>query len=195
MGLMRSMLQRLGILVSDTPMATPAPPAAAALQWPGPRRGATVLFLDFDGVMHPAESGSLALMPNLIRLLLAAPEVDVVLSTNWRLNASRDYLLDLFPVEIRHRIAGVTPEAEEGAFERERECEEYLARHSIDRAVAVDDDASLFSPSWHRLFLVDRYQGLTAEQAERLIGFLHEASPSQLPDQQVTRGRSAHLVV
>lgn len=128
-----------------------------------------MLFLDFDGVLHPAESGSFSQMPLLIELLKACPNVDVVLSTNWRLNAEQPYLLDIFPHEIQHRIVGVTPVIEGDIYERERECLEYCMAHSIANAVALDDDSSLFSPLCPFLFLVDRYVGLDASASIALI--------------------------
>lgn len=138
----------------------------------GPRPGATVLFLDFDGVMHPAESGSFCNMQSLEHVLEACPAVDVVLSTNWRINASLHYLMDIFPVHIRHRVVGVNPLIEDAHPEREVECRAYLVKSGVSCAVALDDDASLFSPACPFLFQVDRYVGLDAAASERLIARL-----------------------
>lgn len=137
--------------------------------WPGPRPGASVLFLDFDGVMHPAENGSFCNLPNLQRALASCPEVDVVLSTNWRINSDPEKLLSNFPCEIRSRVVDVTPVLGEGPYERQSECEAYIADKQVRFAIVLDDDASLFSPGWPLLMLVDRYVGLDAVQATALI--------------------------
>lgn len=146
-------------------------PAAASPQgdsWPGPRRGATVLFLDIDGVLHPAESGSLRNVGNLVGILHDHPELDVVISSNWRINASRQYLVGLFPLAIQHRIVGVTPIVEHGRFERELECIGYCRANNVTSAIALDDDSTLFSGDCPFLFHLDRYRGLDQNAAVRL---------------------------
>jgi hypothetical protein len=93
----------------------PAKPQSAKVAvppWTGPRPGASVLYLDFDGVMHPAECGSFCNAPFLQRVLESCPEVDVVLSTNWRINADPEQLPSHFPSDIRFRVVDVTPSSE-----------------------------------------------------------------------------------
>lgn len=160
------MLSWLRSVVRDRKQVSDQPPAST---WPGPRPGSSILFLDFDGVMHPAESGSFTNLPHLMRVLESCPHVDLVLSTNWRINATRDQLLSHFPPSIHSRIAGVTPVLGDGVSERQRECEAYLAGVHIRHAVALDDDASLFDRGSTILMLLDRYVGLDAAQATSLI--------------------------
>jgi hypothetical protein len=141
----------------------------AVAPWTGPRPGACVLFLDFDGVMHPAECGSFCNTPFLQRVLESCPDVDVVLSTNWRINADPEQLRSHFPSDIRSRVVDVTPVLGDGPYERQRECEGYIAEKKVGFAIALDDDASLFPPGSPLLMLVDRYVGLDAAQATALI--------------------------
>lgn len=122
------------------------------------------IFLDFDGVMHRADNGSLERMPELSLLLEAIPDALIILSTNWRLNASREYLLGLFPKNLRHRIAGANPDFSDGLpAQRERECLAFARSAGITRFIAIDDDPDWFSPHCKFLVLTDRYVGLDAE--------------------------------
>lgn len=142
-------------------------------RWRGPRPGAVVVFVDIDGVLHRAENGSLEFAPVLARVLLACPNADVVFSTNWRINASPEYLINLLPPEVQGRVAGVTGVVEGQRFERELECLEYAMEHGVAQFVAVDDDATLFSPGCHFLFRTDRYDGLNDEAGARLSTWIN----------------------
>lgn len=64
-------------------------------------------------------------------------------------------------------------------YEREIECRRYADHHGVTQFVAVDDDATLFSPGCHFLFKTERYDGLNDEAGIRLstrIKSLHELS-------------------
>lgn len=130
-----------------------------ASEWPGPRAGSFVVFLDFDGVLHPGQSGTLCYMPALERLVQRFADVDFVVSSTWRVNAGRDYLLDLFPDSVRDRVRGVTPVCG-GQHARHAEVINYVSAHGIRQWLAIDDEEQLFPPSCPYLFLVDRIEAL-----------------------------------
>lgn len=137
------------------------PPSPSPDAWPAFPVGAIALFLDFDGVLHRAQNGSFEFMDNLVALLSDAQDVGIVLSTSWRENASADYLLKLFPPSLRHRIHGVTPVLTDALPHlRERECRTWARQHQVHRFVAVDDEASLFSPDCPFLVATHRLRGL-----------------------------------
>lgn len=142
-------------------------------RWRGPRPGAVVVFVDVDGVLHRAENGSLEFAPLLARVLLACPHADVVFSTNWHINAPLEYLVNLLPPEVQDRVAGVTGVVEGQRFERELECREYAEKYGVVQFVAVDEDATLFSPGCHFLFKTDRYDGLNDEAGARLSTWIN----------------------
>ena len=146
----------------------PQCPVAQPSPWRGPRRGAVVLFVDIDGVLHRAENGSLEFAPVLARVLRDCPHADVVFSTNWRINASPEFLINLLPAEVRDRIAGITWVVEGQSFEREIECLDYARMHGVEQLLAIDDDATLFSPGCPFLFKTERYDGLNDEAGARL---------------------------
>lgn len=70
-----------------------------------------ILFLDFDGVLHPAQAG-----PNqrfiwvdlLDDLLAKRPHVQVVLSTGWVQRLPFELVRDCLPEQLRRRVVGST---------------------------------------------------------------------------------------
>lgn len=162
-----AVMRAIGVMQRHEPVM-PSPPGEQSA-WRGPRRGAVVLFVDIDGVLHRAENGSLEFAPVLARVLMECPHADVVFSTNWRINASPEFLINLLPAEVRDRIAGVTGVVEGQRFEREIECMDYAQMHGVEQLLAIDDDATLFSPGCPFLFKTERYDGLNDEAGARLI--------------------------
>ncbi len=147
-----------------------------------------ILFLDFDGVLHPEIMGTpeLCLLPALEELLREFPRVKLVLSTSWRIVYPHDTLLGVFSADIRERVIGTTPDHDgippgirEGLseFKRQAEIEAWLLQNMAnDSFVVVDDCASEFSPGWEPLFLIDGNTGLTQQHAQQLREILRNHS-------------------
>lgn len=109
----------------------------------------TILFLDIDGVCHPAEAcGS---MPDgsvfgedlfrwvgpLLQLLDEMPHVDVVLHSSWRHSYKElPKLLTDLPPQLAARVSGVTPV---DIYDRQTSIETYVRRYRIEQFVAIDD--------------------------------------------------------
>lgn len=70
-----------------------------------------ILFLDFDGVLHPIiANGSLfSCLPRLEKVLRDHPEVKIVISSAWRYSHDLEALRDYFSPDIRPRIISTTP--------------------------------------------------------------------------------------
>lgn len=104
-----------------------------------------LIFLDFDGVLHPdfSEKGDFFKFAGTLIDILAnhAGEVEVVISSSWRFHHDWDELLKLLPEGLRPFIRGSTPEVEPGRHQRYREILAYLAA-CYDRYdwCAIDDD-------------------------------------------------------
>lgn len=127
-----------------------------------------ILFLDFDGVLHPdaaylvrgrpelrAEGELFMWADALIELLAERPHVQIVLSTSWarelRFARARDYL----PAELRTRVIGSTwhssmaTDNEQRPLGREtwwdtatryQQIRRYVDRAGLTQWVAVDDN-------------------------------------------------------
>lgn len=144
------------------------------------------IFLDFDGVLHPEfchESRHFCCLPFFEQLLRWTPDVDVVISSTWRLHWSLDQLRARFASDVALRVIGVTDQFKDLVdlpdsllgYEREAECHAWLRAN--DRAVfpwlAVDDRSWLYRPFNRSLFLVDGKTGMTAASADALMDRLH----------------------
>jgi hypothetical protein len=109
-----------------------------------------VLFLDIDGLCHPAEA--CGPMPDgtvfgedlfrwiepLLQLLEEMPHVDVVLHSSWRHAYGGDLqrLLQDIPPALAARVVGVTPLR---ILDRQTSIEAYVKRHRVEHFVAIDD--------------------------------------------------------
>lgn len=152
--------------------------------------GDAILFLDFDGVLHPAMC-----LPDLLfhQVLLLAEwlltegrEVDVVIASDWRVSHSLDQLRRFFPQAIRSRIVDALPAERDvdpmawGDLPRlaPRQCLIEAWLQASGRAgpkwAALDDWAEGFLPNEPRLAWVSGHEGLAASHLVRvgeILGF------------------------
>lgn len=126
-----------------------------------------LLFLDIDGVLHPCTAGTLIYMDRLEGFLRKHPEVQVVISSTWRLDHAWPDLMAFFSTDLQSRILGVTPEDASGyGATREREITAWRQAHQCTSLpwAALDDDASLFSPGCPNLVLCETIKGIRPAQ-------------------------------
>jgi hypothetical protein len=133
-----------------------------------------ILFLDFDGVLHPVDrpTGTLVLLPALERVLRDFAEVDIVISSAWREAYTLEQLRGLFAPDIQARVIDVTPIFAEIDRPAPREAEILAWLQSAGRTeeewVAIDDIAWFFSPACPNLILTETTIGFDAEVAQTL---------------------------
>lgn len=148
-----------------------------------------LLFLDFDGVMHPVGCEidryfcHLALLEAWLR---RRPGVGVVISSSWREVHPVSEMQSYFAQDIGSRILGATPlirrdrRAQYGAeppvtrFEREVEITRWLHESGANGGswAALDDQAWLFSPGNDRLVLCAGDVGLTQRELAEVEAIL-----------------------
>lgn len=76
-----------------------------------------VVFLDFDGVLHPRPNdhrGKFCHLERFERVLRRFSFVNVVISSSWRETYPEDVIIALFSEDIQARILGVTPVGDGG---------------------------------------------------------------------------------
>ncbi|MCU6434648.1 hypothetical protein LPB67_12790 [Undibacterium sp. Jales W-56] len=129
------------------------------------RKQNVLLFLDFDGVLHPFaarndKAQQFIYLASIEEILREFPEVNIVVTSDWRLRFSIDELRGFFASDIATRIIGVTPEIQlrettDILGSRLREIEAFLLSYSsvVQSWLALDDDASLFSSDCSELIL------------------------------------------
>lgn len=138
-----------------------------------------ILFLDFDGVLHPEPPGSRLFcnLPRLEAVLRDHPSIEVVISSTWRERLGWNEILELFSADIRSCIIGYTPhhnefssQAEIGRYPRESECREWLRnndRYDLDW-IALDDRPWWFRPFCQHLIICQHSIGFDAEVEAKL---------------------------
>ncbi|HZW21383.1 HAD domain-containing protein [Noviherbaspirillum sp.] len=129
-----------------------------------------LLFLGFDGVMHPAR-GERTLFEHraaLEALLREHTHVEVVITSSWREVFDTDSLReDYFSRDLQPRIIDVTPLIP-GAM-RWQEVQAYLDETRYGGPyIVVDDDATEFPAGWAPLLLCDSAVGLDAGKCAEL---------------------------
>ncbi len=137
-----------------------------------------LLFLDFDGVLHPDFADGiprdrvferLPLIENWLRDHL---EVTVVLTTAWRAKNDLKKLREYFSPDIQCRIIGVTPQLRKGFEKNGRyyEIKMFLTECGwLDKNyVILDDRAELFPERCEELILTKMNIGVEEEDLIKL---------------------------
>lgn len=136
-----------------------------------------ILFLDFDGVLHPRSPGKnlFCNLPRLEAVLREFSFVEVVIASTWREDMSLGQLRELISPDLRCRIIGVTPVVEiefppgpHGT--REQEIRSFLEQSGYkDRPwLALDDEYLLFHRDCQNLITCPAAFGLD-DHAERRL--------------------------
>ena len=153
-----------------------------------------ILFLDFDGVLHPEKVNSqeplLCRLPLVEEVFREFPQVEIVISSTWRLRwqdpeIAVQEMRKHFSTDIALRVAGVTPScldldwwtAPDGLFlyPRHWECETWLRAHRPPGTpwLALDDRAYGFRPFCKNLMIVNCDTGFVAADGKKLRERLH----------------------
>lgn len=122
-----------------------------------------ILFLDFDGVLHPdavylsrqgptlkADGALFMWAPILAEILSGFPEVSLVLSTSWVRHLGYKRTLSYLPRELQERVIGATWHSSmdkgwvdeiqwDGKTRYDQICR-YAARSQLQHWIALDDD-------------------------------------------------------
>jgi hypothetical protein len=139
-----------------------------------------LLFLDFDGVLHPNFCPERDYF-NRVGLLAEAlsdrrGDLQVIISSSWRFHIAFDELLARFPREMRQLVSGATPEVEPGRHQRYREIGAWLSLCKAGTEWrALDDDLAGFPPDCPELIACDGLVGIDRFAADRLSDWLRRA--------------------
>lgn len=146
-----------------------------------------ILFLDFDGVLHPfpmaqSDRQFSATLP-LWKVLENIPEISVIITSTWREKYSFSELVGLLVAHGGERFAdrfiGITPILESTSAYmpgiRQREIESWLSNNVPENTpyLILDDIEEYFDSSCKNLYLVDGVTGLTENDVEMIALWLH----------------------
>ena len=147
-----------------------------------------LIFLDFDGVLHPQNPfeplGDLAFchLPRFENVVRDYPNIEIVISSTWRENRTLDQLKSLFSEDIAPRIIGTTPITPSvGCFQpsrREGEILDWLvdAKREVEPWIALDDAAWQFTPPREHLLVCQTHIGFDEICEKRLRQMLDDLS-------------------
>jgi len=140
-----------------------------------------ILFVDFDGVLHPANAPvgadtDFCCLPLLEDWLRQYMQVNIVISSSWRELMTIEKLRKLFSEDIRHRVVDVCPNLpreKEFEFIRHAEILAWLENSQHQGPwLALDDAAHLFPPSCKELIVCQRDIGIDTHVIEVLTARL-----------------------
>ena len=140
--------------------------------------GDTIVFLDFDGVLHPGSSSRdehFICLPRFENVIRRFADVCIVISSTWRYYYTLDQIRAKFSSDIRPRIAGVTRLlAGNVPSTRYVEIQHYLAGLSAPPGawIAIDDAILEFPKGCRTLILCDPNVGFDQRAAARLRTWL-----------------------
>jgi hypothetical protein len=156
----------------------------------------TILFLDFDGVLHPPEVHNTSDGPELLthgKLFMHArhledtlgyhPEVKIVLSTSWVSRMGYEATLSYMPAKLRARVVGTTwrETQQVGTYSfdsqdrmtRFQQIWAYVSRNSVLHWVALDDlySGTELWPAEHQdqLILCNSNLGLGDQEVQKAL--------------------------
>lgn len=144
-----------------------------------------IVFLDFDGVLHPIPTKDRDLLchiPRLETVLRAFPDVLVVISSWWRASQTIHELREYFSVDIRARIIDMTPVVTEmapgslflaSAKMRHDEIMQWIAENIYTGPwVALDDAYREFPEPCLQLIRCETEIGFDRDAELRLVRYL-----------------------
>jgi hypothetical protein len=129
-----------------------------------------LIFLDFDGVLHPSIG---TIDERFCRISLLEDAVGgsgcrIVISSSWRFHYSFQTLLRRFPQNLQSLIEGCTGPAVVGRHARYQEIVQYMGDVDDYDWLALDDSKFEFPDSCHQLVHCNGAIGLTQAEVKKL---------------------------
>ncbi len=137
-----------------------------------------VLFVDFDGVLHPTTHGSnlLSQLP-LLEYAIESHDCALVISSSWRFHLEMEDLKKHFSSSVQNKIVGVTGDAYIGAYARFHEINAYVDLHGVSDWRALDDSYWEFPDKCPNLIRCNPNTGVTVSELEKLSVWLSRTNP------------------
>ena len=132
-----------------------------------------LIFLDFDGVLHPNFCQEEHYFSRIGYLMAALDwfkdDVEVIISSSWRFHWPADVLLQKLPASLAPLVVGFTPEVDPGRDQRYREIHSYLKfRRGHADWRALDDADNEFPKGCRELIRCEGRTGLDDSTVARL---------------------------
>lgn len=149
-----------------------------------------IIFLDFDGVLHPLPSSQHGVFCHLDRfesLVRKLPAAQIVISSSWRETYPWDVIREFFSEDVREKVIGMTPVLECG--NRYEEIQAWLKENDCEgRWIALDDARDDFPRDCSQLFLCETVRGFDENAAARFQGWIESNLFKSLPSNHLMSG-------
>lgn len=135
-----------------------------------------VLFLDFDGVLHPSSPGIDPLFSRapLLEEALINHEIPIVISSSWRFTHSLKQLKDKLPKKLANMVIDVTGKAIIGKYPRHTEILNYLNNsNEYSSWRSLDDSYWEFPSSCKELIRCNPNSGIGSREVKLLTEWLN----------------------
>jgi len=162
--------------------------ASAKEAWARVSPGADVLFLDFQGVLHPWATETYECLPHLYTVLDALPDLQLVVSSTWHHYAPRSTVLANIDPDYRDRFKDSLFIHVRSPMTREVLIRQFARHHRIRSFTVVDAHPRRFRKSCQWVFQIPANEGLNAHRARALIHFItHQHLRQSTPSPTLSR--------
>ena len=129
-----------------------------------------LLFLDFDGVLHPTHFAAEEPLSrvSLLEAVLVENAPQIVISSSWRFTHSLEKLQKMLPKTIVDLIIGTTGEPVIGKHPRYHEILTYIQSHGPCNWRALDDSYWEFPPNCQELIRCNPNTGIGQREIDNL---------------------------
>lgn len=131
-----------------------------------------ILFLDFDGVLHPSISTEFFTRLDVLWSAIQHSPPQIVISSSWRFQHPTRKLKQFLGPNIGKHVIGTTGEAFIGKYARHEEIKQWIALDGCTDWAILDDSRFEFPENLPRLILCDARTGMTQEKADELKSWL-----------------------
>ncbi len=134
-----------------------------------------LLFLDFDGVLHPTSAMAEAQFCQLplLACCLAGADCHLVISSSWRHHYPLPELIGRFPPSMHHRFVGATGSPCFGRWPRHQEILAFVEKAAVSTDWrTLDDSTNEFPVKCPQLIACDPNRGFDVPQAHALRRWL-----------------------
>jgi hypothetical protein len=139
-----------------------------------------ILFLDFDGVLHPLGALKEDLFSRCSYLEDSCTNYpcEIVITSNWRMTNTLDEMILRLPPKIRSKVTGVTEVLQDKTHKRYQEIKNYLEDKKLDDVswVALDDSYWEFPSSCSNLIRCNPNVGLAIAEQVKIVNWLNDKS-------------------
>ena len=137
-----------------------------------------LLYVDFDGVLHPTSGKDLFCRMYLLEEALFGKDCQIIISSSWRFHQPFTYLLGLFPESLRGQVAGVTGDAFVGRWPRHSEILiDVSNRGAQGRWRALDDSWIEFPKDCPELIRCNPNSGMGSKESAELRSWVATQQP------------------